>query len=62
MLQIKTLITAITLICIASVCLAGLVTFMLWREAGRMLHHSKATSLAAKPASLVAPATRGEAP
>ena len=39
MLQIKTLITTITLICIASVCLAGLVTFMLWREAGRVLDH-----------------------
>ena len=39
MLQIKTLITALTVICIASVCLAGLVTFMLWREAGRVLDH-----------------------
>lgn len=37
MLQIKTLITALTVICIASVCLAGLITFMLWREAGRVL-------------------------
>ncbi|KCZ82930.1 MULTISPECIES: hypothetical protein [Hyphomonas] len=62
MLQIKTLMTAITIICIASVCLAGLVTFMLWREAGRMLHHSKATSLTAKPASLVAPVRKGKAP
>ncbi|WP_321489172.1 hypothetical protein [uncultured Hyphomonas sp.] len=62
MLQIKTLITALTLICIASVCVAGLVTFMIWREAGRMMHHGKAASLTAKPAPLAAPAKRGKAP
>jgi hypothetical protein len=62
MLQIKTLITALTIICIASVCLAGLLTFMLWREAGRVLHNEKAGSLAAKPAQLAAPVRKGEVP
>ena len=37
MRQVQTMITALTVVCIASVCLAGLVTFMLWREAGRVL-------------------------
>ncbi|MAU67892.1 MAG: hypothetical protein CMF06_13005 [Hyphomonas sp.] len=62
MLQIKTLITALTLITIASVCLAGLVTFMIWREAGRMLHHGKAASLTAKTARLAAPVRSEKAP
>jgi hypothetical protein len=62
MVQIKTLITAITIICIASVCVAGLVTFMIWREAGRMLHHGKAASLTAKIAQLAAPVRSKKAP
>jgi hypothetical protein len=62
MVQIKTLITAITIICIASVCVAGLVTFMIWREAGRMLHHGKAASLTAKTAQLAAPVRSEKAP
>ena len=54
MLQIKTLLTAITIICIASVCLAGLVTFMLWREADRVLRHRKAVPMSGKDTTLIA--------
>jgi hypothetical protein len=62
MLQIKTLITALTVICIASVCLAGLVTFMLWREAAKIRHQGKAASLTEQPSLLVASVRRSEAP
>ena len=62
MLQIKTLITALTVICIASVCLAGLVTFMLWREAGRVLHHGKTIPMSHKDPALIAFPERREMP
>ena len=53
MLQVKTLITALAVICIASVCVAGLVTFMLWREAGRLLYHGKTVPAAPKAPALI---------
>jgi hypothetical protein len=58
MLQIKTLITALTVICIASVCLAGLVTFMLWREAGRVLdqRHIRDKMRSTSPIAKLSPA------
>ena len=62
MLQIKTLITTLTVICIASVCLAGLVTFMLWREAGRVLHHGKPVPMSTKDTALIALPDRRERP
>jgi len=62
MLQIKTLITALTVICIASMCLAGLVTFMLCREAGRMLHHGKPAPMAGQTPHLIALSKRNQLP
>lgn len=62
MRQLSTLVTALTVICIASVCLAGLVTFMLWREAGRMLHHGKPLAMVNKDTALIGLAAPRELP
>lgn len=62
MRQIKTLITALTVICIASVCLAGLVTFMLWREASRVLHAGKGVPMSEKATILTTISDRSETP
>lgn len=60
MRQIKTLITALTLVCIASVCLAGFVTFLLWREAGRVLSHGKPVPMSGHKTVLIAVPDRSE--
>ena len=62
MRQIKTLITTLTIVCIASVCLAGLVTFMLWREAGRVLQHGKSVPMSEKDTALIAIPDRSKMP
>jgi len=55
MLQIKTLLTGLTVICIASVCVAGLVTYMLWRETRRLRYHRKVAAAPRAPALLARP-------
>jgi len=53
MLQIKTLLTGLTVILIASVCVAGLVTYMLWRETRRLRYHHKMAAVAPEAPALL---------
>ena len=62
MLQIKTLLTGLTVICIASVCLAGLVTYMLWRETRRLRYHRKMAAMAPKAPALLGLPDGGDTP
>ncbi|MCC0017545.1 MAG: hypothetical protein H6879_00500 [Rhodobiaceae bacterium] len=54
MRPVETLLTTLTIICVASTCVAGLVAFMLWRETQRVLRSARAIPMSDKHAGLLA--------